>query len=68
VRKHVREQEEAGTLFEKKERKPGGFMDRLAKAMEAKQQQMQEQMNQAQGGSESGGGRKRVDSKSRKKK
>ena len=31
VRKHVREQEEAGTLFDKKPVKPGGFRDRMQK-------------------------------------
>lgn len=40
VRKHVREQEEAGTLFDKKPRKPGGLVDRLQKAMEERQRQM----------------------------
>ncbi|MBB6428224.1 YidC/Oxa1 family insertase periplasmic-domain containing protein [Algisphaera agarilytica] len=34
VRKHVREQEEAGTLFEKKPVKPGGFRDRMQKRFE----------------------------------
>lgn len=40
VRKHIKEQEEAGTLFEKKPPKPGGFRDRIQKALEAKQRQM----------------------------
>lgn len=40
VRKHIREQEEDGTLFNPKspkKPKPGGLMDRLHKAVEAKQ-------------------------------
>ena len=41
VRKHIKEQEDAGTLIkEKKPRKPGGFIDRLAKALEARQKDM----------------------------
>ena len=47
VRKHVKEQEEAGTLFEKKAAKPGGFMERMQKAMESKQQQLLKQNKQA---------------------
>ncbi len=43
VRKHVKEQEEAGKLFVKKAPpKPGGFMDRMHKALETKQQQLME--------------------------
>ncbi len=45
VRKHIKEQEEAGTLFDKKPRKPGGFMDRLHKQLEQKQKQMQQRNN-----------------------
>ena len=48
VRKHVKEQEEAGTLLVKKERKPGGLMDRIQQAMEAKQREMAQK--QASGG------------------
>ncbi len=57
VRKHVKQQEEAGTLLEnnKKPPKPGGFMDRMQKAMEAKQQQMAQQKT----GGQSKGKRKR---------
>lgn len=55
VRKHIKEQEEAGLLFgnqkSTKSPKPGGFMDRLQKAVEAKQKQKQL-------GSDSGGGSK----------
>ena len=43
VRKHIKEQEEAGTLLQKKEKKkpkPGGIMDRLGKALEARQRDM----------------------------
>jgi len=42
VRQHVKQQEESGELFKKKERKPGGFMDRLSKAAEQRQQEMLE--------------------------
>ncbi len=45
VRRHVRIQEEAGTLFDKKPRKPrkpGGFMDRLQNAAEAQQARLEE--------------------------
>ena len=42
MRKHIKEQEEAGTLMQKKEkkRKTGGLMDRLSKALEERQRQM----------------------------
>ena len=46
VRRHVRELEESGKLFEKKEHKPGGFVDRLQKAVAAKQNQVQQQTGQ----------------------
>jgi len=46
VRKHVRELEASGKLFEKKERKSGGFMDRLQKAAEARQQMMADAQKQ----------------------
>jgi YidC/Oxa1 family membrane protein insertase len=41
VRRHIKEQEEAGTLFDKKPPKPGGLMDRIQKSIEAKQREMQ---------------------------
>lgn len=47
VRKHVKELEAAGKLFEKKERKPGGIMHRLQMAAEQAQQAQQQK---AQGG------------------
>src|SRR5690606_9184224 len=47
VRKHVREQEEAGTLFQKKPIKPGGFRDRLNKLVEEKQRQLQQRQQAA---------------------
>lgn len=57
VRKHVREQEEAGTLFDKKPVKPGGFRDRMQKRIElaaemaaAKQAEMQKQKGAGSGG------------------
>ena len=61
VRKHVRDMEAAGKLFEKKPRKQGGFMDRISKTIERKQQMMLEAQKQKA----SGGGSKA--SKSRKK-
>ena len=50
VRKHVKEQEQRGELFAPvgsggkgpRQRKPGGFMDRLAKVMEQKQKQIEQ--------------------------
>jgi len=48
VRKHVNEQEAAGTLFDKKPRKEGGLTDRLAKLVEEKQREMAEQQKQQQ--------------------
>ncbi len=47
VRRHVAQMEEEGRLFEKKPRKPGGFMDRMAKAIEAKQKQVEAMQQQA---------------------
>lgn len=41
VRKHLKELEDSGKLFEKKPPRPGGFMDRLQKAAETKQREMQ---------------------------
>jgi len=50
VRKHVKEQEEAGKLFEKKSPpKPGGFMDRMGKALTAKQQELAKQQQRKKG-------------------
>ncbi len=46
VRKHIKEQEASGELFKPKERKPGGFVDRISKAVEAKQQQLTKQKPQ----------------------
>ena len=46
VRKHLKQQEAEGTLFnarEKKAPKPGGFMDRIQKAAEAKRKQLEQQ-------------------------
>ncbi len=48
VRKHIKEQEAAGTLFDKKPRKPGGIMDRVSKMMQQKQLQMQQAQREAQ--------------------
>jgi YidC/Oxa1 family membrane protein insertase len=43
VRKHIKEQEESGELFKPKPVKTGGLRDRIAKAVEAKQQQLSQQ-------------------------
>ncbi|MEM0913619.1 MAG: membrane protein insertase YidC [Planctomycetota bacterium] len=70
VRKHIREQEEKGELFKKKERKPGGLMDKVGKYMESKQAQFaelqakQEAMKDQRDSKGKGGG----GGKSRKKK
>ncbi|MEO1237373.1 MAG: YidC/Oxa1 family insertase periplasmic-domain containing protein [Planctomycetota bacterium] len=62
VRKHVREQEEAGTLFDKKPVKPGGFRDRMRKRFEMAQEMAAERQKQMQdakrAGGASGGGKK----------
>jgi len=63
VRKHIREQEEKGELFKKKERKPGGLMDRMGKYMESKQEQLAalqaQQESLKQKGGKGGGGKQR---------
>ncbi len=46
VRQHIKREEEAGTLFAKKEPKPGGFMDRMRKAVEERQRQLQQLQEQ----------------------
>lgn len=50
VRRHIKEQEASGELFKTKPVKEGGFRDRIAKAVEAKQQQLAQQQNQHKGG------------------
>jgi len=65
VRKHVREQEEAGTLFDKKPPKPGGFRERLGKRIQLAQEMAAAQQAAKQAGGSPG--RKSVDSKSYKK-
>ncbi|MEM9296637.1 MAG: membrane protein insertase YidC, partial [Planctomycetota bacterium] len=57
VRKHVKKQEEAGTLLQKKTRKPGGIMDRLSKIAEAKRAQL-EAMQEAAAAQQGAKGRK----------
>ena len=55
VRKHLKEQEDAGTLFEKKSPKPrkeGGFWDKMQKAADAKRSEIEAQrkkLDQQQG-------------------
>ncbi len=65
VRRHIKREEEAGTLFDDKRKppKPGGFRDRMQKALEAKQRQMMEQRG---GGKASGGSGQRNRPKRRK--
>jgi YidC/Oxa1 family membrane protein insertase len=49
VRRHIKQQEESGELFKTKPAKPvkpGGFRDRIAKAVEAKQKQLTQQQKQ----------------------
>jgi len=46
VRRHIKREEEAGTLFQKKEPKPGGLMDKMQKAAEAKRQEMEQRQRE----------------------
>ena len=48
VRKHIKQLEESGDLFKPKQHKPGGFMDKLQKIAEAKQQQIEDAKRQQQ--------------------
>lgn len=68
VRKHVREQEEAGTLFDKKPVKPGGFRDRMGKRFEMASQMAAEKQAEMQKQKQSGGsgGNKNYKNKKRK--
>jgi len=67
VRKHVREQEEAGTLFDKKPVKPGGFRDRMAKRFEMASQMAAERQAEMQKQKLAGsGGNKNYKNKKRK--
>src|SRR5690606_20873255 len=52
VRRHIKREEEAGTLFKKKEPKPGGLADRFRKAIEerARQVQLEQERRQKGGG------------------
>jgi len=55
VRDHVKQLEESGELHKPKQRKEGGFMDRIVKAAEARQKMIEESRNiqkQQQGGGE----------------
>ncbi len=67
VRKHVREQEEAGTLFDKKPVKPGGFRDRMSKRFELASQMAAEKQAELQKQKQGGpGGNKNYKNKKRK--
>lgn len=48
VRKHVQEQEAAGTLFQKKPPKKGGFMDRMQHKIAEKQHELERQQKSQQ--------------------
>lgn len=50
VRRHVREQEAAGKLFETKPRNPNGFMAKMARVAEQKQRELLERQQQMQRG------------------
>ncbi|MEQ9461868.1 MAG: YidC/Oxa1 family insertase periplasmic-domain containing protein [Phycisphaeraceae bacterium] len=50
VRRHLQKEEESGKLFEKKQPKPGGLMDRFSKAMEQARAQYETQQNAKAGG------------------
>ncbi len=50
VRRHIKQQEESGELFKPNPVKTGGFRDRIAKAVEAKQQQITQKQKQHKGG------------------
>ena len=49
VRKHVKEQEAAGTLFTKKEKKKGGFMDRMQQSIAQKQRELEKKQQRGGG-------------------
>ena len=67
VRKHIREQEEAGTLFEKKPVKPGGFRDRMSKRFEMAAQMAAERQAEIEKQKKAGGsGNKNYKNKKRK--
>jgi len=49
VRKHVKQMEESGELFKPRQNKPGGFMDRLHKAAQARAAKLEEMKQQNPG-------------------
>lgn len=49
VRKHIKAEEAAGTLFTKKPPKPGGFMDRMQKMIESKQRELEAKQAELKG-------------------
>jgi YidC/Oxa1 family membrane protein insertase len=55
VKRHIKREEEAGTLFQKKPPRPGGFRDRLMKALEARRAEL-EAREQLLRGAEKGAG------------
>jgi len=66
VRQHIKAHEEAGTLFDKKEPKSGGFVDRMKKTMAAKQQEMLDKQQKLTG--DKSRGHTKSQNKRRKKK
>lgn len=63
IRKHLEQEEAEGKLDQPRKRKEGGFMDRLMKAAEAKQREMEAQQK-GSGGGGGGGGRGGKDGRS----
>lgn len=59
VRRHIKREEEAGTLFQKKAPKPGGFFDRMQKMVEAKQKELEAKQAEMRGGKRPGDKKKK---------
>ncbi|MEM7680375.1 MAG: membrane protein insertase YidC [Planctomycetota bacterium] len=57
VRKHIKQQEEAGTLLQKKPRKEGGLMSKLQKIAEQKRAQLEAMQEAAAAGQTGGSGK-----------
>ncbi|MCC7408695.1 MAG: membrane protein insertase YidC [Phycisphaeraceae bacterium] len=50
VKKHIKREEEAGTLYAKKEVRPGSLRDRISKAVASKQKDLQNVQRRLEGG------------------
>ncbi len=48
VKRHIKREEEAGTLLQNKPHKPGGLMDRMTRLLEEKQKQLQQSQQSPQ--------------------